>query len=57
MSIELIGFFIILGLGFAFLALWFYIEDLKYRLKNMEFDRDMYARLYELYKPQPKNDK
>jgi len=51
MSIELIGFFGILGLGFVFLAIWFYIEDLKYRLKNMEFDKEMYERLYEIYRP------
>ena len=51
MSIGLIGFFIIMGLGLGLLSLWFYIEDLKYRLKNMEFDKEMYERLYEIYRP------
>jgi len=46
---------ILLGLGG--MSLWLYIDNLKYELRNMTFDRDMYARLYELYKTQPKDEK
>ena len=42
---------ILLGLGC--MSLWLYIDNLKYELRNMTCDRDMYARLYEL----DKNDK
>lgn len=41
---------ILLGLGG--MCLWLYIDNLKYELRNMTIDRDMYVRLYELYKPQ-----
>ena len=41
---------ILLGLGCV--SLWLYIDNLKYELRNMTFDKEMYERLYELYKPQ-----
>lgn len=46
---------ILLGLGG--MSLWLYVDNLKYELRNMTFDRDMYARLYELYKTPPKDEK
>lgn len=47
-----IGIVIFLGIACVITAVWLYIDNLKYELRNMTFDRDMYARLYELYKPQ-----
>ena len=44
-------------LGLSSMALWLYIDNLKYELRHMTFDRDMYARTYELYKTQPKDEK
>ena len=44
------GIVIFLGVVCVITAVWLYIDNLKYELRNMTFDRDMYARLYELHK-------
>lgn len=47
-----IGLMIFLGIVCIIAAIWLYIDNLKYELRQMTFDKEMYERLYELYKPQ-----
>lgn len=49
-----IGLMIFLGIVCVITAVWLYIDNLKYELRNMTFDKEMYERLYELHKtPRP----
>ena len=57
MDTQTLLFYGLILLGLGGMSLWLYIDNLKYELRNMTFDRDMYARLYELYKTQPKDEK
>ena len=56
MENETLIFYGLILLGLGFLSLWMYIDNLKYELRNMTFDKEMYERLYELYKPTERND-
>ena len=46
-QIGSLGGFVIFGVG---ISLYLYIDGLKYRLRNLEIDRDFYRRMYELEK-------
>jgi hypothetical protein len=50
LSLVQIGFLVIMGVACLGMSLWLYIDSLKFKLRNMQFDRDMYQRLYEIQK-------
>ena len=50
LSFVQIGFLVIMAIACLGMSLWLYIDGLKFKLKNMQFDRDMYQRLYEIQK-------
>lgn len=50
LSLTQIAFLIIIAAGCFGMSLWIYIDSLKFKLRNMEFDRDMYRELYEIAK-------
>ena len=50
LSLVQIGFLVIMGIACLGMSLWLYIDGLKFKLRNMQFDRDMYQRLYEIQK-------
>lgn len=52
MENQTLLFYGLMLLGLGSMSLWLYIDNLKYELRNMTFDKEMYERLYELYKPQ-----
>ena len=49
-SLAQIAFLGAMGFGCLGMSLWLYIDSLKFKLRNMEFDRDMYRELYEIAK-------
>lgn len=49
-SLTQIALMIVIVLGCVGMFLWIYIDSLKFKLRNMELDRDMYRELYELAK-------
>jgi len=50
LSFVQISFLIIMGVACLGMCLWLYIDNLKYELRNMTFDKEMYQRLYEIQK-------
>jgi len=50
LSFVQIGFLVIIGIVCLGMFLMLYIDGLKFKLRNMQLDRDMYQRLYEIQK-------
>ena len=49
-SMAEIGFVIVMAIWGIGMSLYLWIDSLKFKLKNMEYDRDLYRSLYELEK-------
>ena len=45
LSLVQIGFLVIMGIVCLGMSLWLYIDSLKFKLRNMTFDKEMYQRL------------
>ena len=49
LSLVQIGFLVIMGIVCLGMSLWLYIDSLKFKLRNMTFDKEMYQ-TYEIQK-------
>ena len=50
MENQTLLFYGLILLGLSGMSLWLYIDNLKYELRNMTIDKEMYERLYELHR-------
>ena len=47
-SLETIGFLVMITIGFSVLYLYMYIDGLKFKARNAQIDADFYRKMYDL---------